>query len=357
MATAQKPQLLPFRYGTVRRFIPLGSFAVVPGGAIPTITLPQVGMLARVFVDIEGTYTKANATGLNLLDGYDAIINRAVLKLNNGAAEIDNLSGIGINAINKNIAPSLPIKRGLITTAGAQTFSYKFILPVNANQGRQFEMGLINLQATELRATLDFSFNPLSSIFATVADVTNFAATMQLSYEYYEIPDPTRYMLPPQTMVRCIEDAPVAIAAVGDQTYQIPRLGTMIDYHGVLVLNNLYSTVLTAVTRSKIKYNLGDTQLDRLIGDQESFEAALYGAGGNGGGTFLQASAISWNLWAAGDRPWDAGDFRDAIDTEENTTTQIIHTIAAGQALNAGKDNFFHVRRVVQRIVAAPTPR
>lgn len=349
----QPPPKMPFRYGTVRRRINIGSYAVVPGGAIPSIVIPQVGMLGRVLVDIEGTYTKANATGLNLLDGYDAILGRARVGLNNGSANLVDLSGVGVNIVNKNLNKSLPIKRGLATAAGAQAFTYKFILPINANQRRQFEMGLINLQAPELRATIDLSFNPLSSIFATVADVTNFVATANLSYEYYEIPDLSRYELPPLTIVRTIEEAPVAIGAVGDSLYQIPRLGTMIDYHAVMVLNNAYAPVLTNLTAFAWRYNKSDTQYAVNMGDWETYEAELYGNGISSTDTFLSPSALSFNLWAAGDRPWDAGDFRDAIDTEENTTTESILTVKAGTALNAGKDNFYHVRRVVQRIVQA----
>ncbi len=350
------PQRMPFRYGTVRRRINIGNYAIALGGAIPSIQIPQVGMLARVLVDIEGTYTKANATGTNLLDGYDAIVSRARVGLNNGSANIVDVSGVGINIINKDLNKSLPIKRGLVTTAGAQTFTYKFILPVNANQRRQFEMGLINLQAPELRATVDLSFNPLASIFATAADVTNFAATANVSYEYYEIPDLGMYDLPPLTLVRTIEEAPVAIAAVGDSLYQIPRLGTMIDYHAVLVLNNVYASVLTNLTQFQWRYNKSDVQYSVNIGDWETYEAELYGGGISSTDTFLFANALSFNLWAAGDRPWDGGDFRDAIDTEENTTTESIITVKAGTALNAGKDNFYHVRRVVQRIVQAPAP-
>jgi hypothetical protein len=355
-ATQQAPQKMPFRLGTVRRRINIGTFAVNLGGAIPSIVIPQVGMLGRVFVDIEGTYTKANATGTNFYDGYDAIVSRAQITLNNGSANLVDLSGVGINIVNKDLSPVLPIKRGLITTAGAQTFSYKFILPVNANQKRQFEMGLINLQAPEIRANVNLSFNPQATIFATSADVTLFTATANVSYEYYEIPPIAQFDLPPLTLVRTIEEAPVAIAAVGLQLYQIPRLGTMFDYHAVMVLNKVYTTVLTKTTEFAIRYNKSDVQYDVFMGDWETYEAELYGRINNGG-TFLFTSAISFNLWAADNRETDGGDFRDAIDTEENTTTETLITVAAGTVLTAGLDNFFHVRRVAQRITQAPAPR
>jgi hypothetical protein len=349
----QKVQKLPFRYGTVLRRVTIGTFATTLGQPIQSQVIPQVGMLARVFVDVEGSYTKANATGYATLDGFDALINRAQVTLNNGSANVVDLSGIGINIVNKNLSLGLPIKRGLATTAGAQTFSYKFILPVNANNRRQFEMGLINLQAPELRANINLSFNPLTSLAATPADWTAFTINTTISYQYWEIPDPSVYALPPLTIVRSIEEAPIPIAATGDQVYQLPRLGTMINYSGVVVLNNLYSTIRTAVSEFRWRYNKTDTVFDVLFGDWETIESEFTD---DPGLTFLSSSAVTLFLWAAGDKRINGGDFRDAIDTEENTTTESIITIASGTALNAGKDNIFHVRRVVQRIVAAPAP-
>lgn len=350
-ATAQgkKPQLQAFRYGTTRRRIPILNTPVVLGQAIPTVVLPQVGLLGRIVIDIEGTYTKANASGFANLDGYDALISRATVSLNNGAAVIVQLSGVGINIINQDLTDrTLPIKRGLITTAGAQAFSYKFILPINANDRRQFEMGLINLQAPEVRCNLDVTFNTLAGIFATPADVTNFLATMQVSYEYWTIPDPTRYNMPPLTLVRTIEEAPVPIIVTGDQTYQIPRMGTLMDWHAVLVLAGVYTTVLSKLTQWQWRYNKSNVQYNTLIGDQETYESDLYRGGP--GNTFLNPSAVSQNFWDASDRQRNGGDLRDCIDTEENTTTENIATIAVGTTLTPGRDNFFYVRRILQKI-------
>lgn len=377
-ATAKPTPKQPFRYGTVRRRINIGNFQITPGTQLPAVVIPQVGMLARVLFDIEGGYTVANAPLVVAnLDGMDAILSRAQITLNNGSAQIVDLSGIGVNAINQNISSSLPIKRGTPgvgnvqgtgfgLAVGAQTFSYKGFLPVNANQKRQFEMGLINLQAPELRATINLSFNPLASLFTVPANCTAFTATCNLSYEYYEIPDLSRYQLPPLTLVRSIEEAGQPITATGLQVYQIPRLGTMIEYHGVLVLNLLYSTVLTKLSEFAIRYNKTDVQYDVFIGDWETYEAEMFGSGvgpavtpsaaSDVAQTFLHPSMLSFNLWAAGDAPRNGGDFRDAIDTEENTTTEILITVAGGTALNAGKDNIYHVRRVVQRIVSSPAP-
>lgn len=378
---AQQQQKAPFRYGTVRRRINIGSFTVTPGTQIPAIVIPQVGMLARVLIDLEGSYTVATAPLVVAnLDGFDAFISRAQITLNNGSASVLDVSGIGLRAVNANINTALPIKKGspagtgnvngtfMPLAVGASTFSYKAFLPVNANQKRQFEMGLLNLQAPEFRANINLTFNPLSQLFTVPANCTSFSCTCNVSYEYYEIPDLSRYQMPPLTLVRTIEEAPIAINSTGAQTYQFPRLGTMIEYHAGLVLNLLYPTggVLGNTTEFDIRYNKTDTQYQVNAGDWETYEAELYGVGIDAGQASTASAAtpaprrqmdvnfLTFNLWAAGAELINGGDFRDAIDTEENTTTEAIITIKSTTSLNAGKDNLFHVRRVVQRIVPSP---
>ncbi len=360
MATKTAPAKLPFRYGTVRRRINIGSYNVTPGTSIPSIIIPQVGMLARLVFNLTGSYTVATAPlVVALYDGFDALINRLRVGLNNGSANLVDVSGVGINAVNNSLSRGLlPRKTGLGLALGAQTFSYKFMIPINANDRKQFEIGLINLQAPELRATIDVSFNQLGTVFTVPANCTAFAATLNVSYEYFEIPDPSVYALPPLTLVRTIEDAPAVINAVGDQIYQVPRLGTMFDYTDTLVLNGLYAPVLTNLSEWRLRYNKSDVQYDVLVPDWDTYEAALYQgvANTNVGGGFMNPNALNFNLWAASDRNWNGGDFRDAVDTEENTTTEIITTVAAGAVLGAAQNALYHTRRVVQRIVQAPGP-
>lgn len=367
-----------FRYGTVKRRIPIGTFAVTMGAKLPSVKIPQVGMASRVIAHINGSYTVATAPLVVAnTDGYDSILAAANITLNNGSAQICQLSGIGLNAINRNISTALPIKTGspagtgnvngtqLPLALGASTFRYSAILPINANQGDQFQFGLVNLQAEQVQCTIDLTFNPLSQLFTVPANCTLFAATCTLSYEYYEIPDLNRYNMPPLMLVRSIEDGAQAIPATGIQApYQVTRLGTMIGMHSILILNNLYGVAATAISESVLRFNKTDVVMDTLSNDQDVYEAELYGYGlDNSQAPTASAAtpaplrrmlpqAVTHNFWAtsggAADR--NCGDFRDAIDTEEITTTEFIHTIAAGTALNAGKDFLVFARRVVQRL-------
>lgn len=381
-ATASKPpQLLPFRYGTVRRRINIGNFVMSPGTQLPAVVIPQVGMLSRVLFNISGTYTVATAPLVVFsTDGFDSFIAKAQIQLNNGSANVVDCSGVGLNQFNQNINTALPIKKGtpagvgnvngtqLPLALGASTFTYKGFMPVNANNRRQFEMGLINLQAPETRVNVLLSFNPLSQIVTVPANMTLFSATVNLSYEYFEIPDLSRFQLPPLTLVRSIEEAPIPIVATGLQLYQFPRLGTMIEYHAVLQLARLYAPVITNFTEFAIRYNKTDQQYDVFMPDWETYEAELYGIGidvtqaptataATPTSRWQQSrNSLTFNLWAAGDADINGGDFRDAIDTEENTTTEAMVFISAGTVLTAGQDNLYHVRRVVQRIIPVAGP-
>lgn len=370
-----------FRYGTVKRRIPIGTFPVTMGSKLPSVKVPQVGMASRIIAHINGTYTGATAALVVAnTDGFDSLLAQANVTLNNGSAQIVQVSGIGLNAVNRNISTALPIKTGtpagtgnvsgsqLPLAIGASSFRYSAIMPINANQGQEFELGLVNLQAEQVQLTVDLTFNPLSQIFTVPANCTLFAATCSLSYEYYTIPDQTRYGMPPLMLLRTIEDGAQAIPATGNQApYQITRLGTMLSLHSVLILNQLYGAASTAIAESYLRFNKTDVVQDTTSNDQDVYEAELYGYGIDvtqaptasaatpAGFRRCLPAAVTMNFWAtsggAADR--NCGDFRDAIDTEEITTTEVIHNIAAGTSLNAGKDFLVFVRRVAQRLTPA----
>lgn len=338
------PQLLPFRYGTTRRRQVVGQYAITPGSPLPTIILPQVGMLARVWLTIEGTITQSAAGTVNPL-GYSSLISRVRVTTNQGSASLVDVSGLGLEIINRSLAPqTLPVQNTYANAGAANAVKYKLCVPINANMRKQFEMGLINLQAPEVRVNLDVVFNPIST-FVTL--VTANALTAYVMYEYFDIPDPKRYALPPRTLVRTLEDAPQTIVATGDQVYQIPRLGTMFDYHAAVILNGNYCNGLTDIDNFAWRYNFSDTQYDMPSRFQEVWEAEAYN---ENAATFLKSGVISLPLWNAGDTYLNGGDFRDAIDTEENTTTQAIITINSGATIT-GDSRINHVRRVTQRIV------
>lgn len=345
-------KMLPFRRGTRRRFATIGTFAFTPGTPIPSIVIPQVGYLSRIFIRLLGTITQSGAGTVNPL-GYAALFSRIRLSANLGSASIVDCSGIGLETQNTAWAPnSLPVANTYANAGAANNVEYGLIVPVNANQRRQFEFGLIGLQAPEVRVTLDIIPAALSA-FVTLTTAS--ALSVQVAYEYWEYPDPARYTQPPLTIVRTLEDPALVISQIGDQIYQLPRLGTMSELHHLVLINGARailqsqsSTVPPQVSEIRMRINKTDTVLDYLIRMKELDEAELYNTAG-ATKTFLTQGVVSWDFWHASEQKWNGGDGRDMYNTEEVTTLESIVTIDPSVTIT-GQCQIQPVRRVFQRL-------
>lgn len=347
----RRNQMLPFRRGTRRRFATIGSFAWTPGTPIPSIVIPQVGYLSRVFLRLTGTITQSGAGTVNPL-GYAALFSRIRLSANLGSASIVDTSGIGLETVNTYTAPnSLPVQNTYANAGAANPVEYGLIVPVNANQRRQFEFGLIGLQAPEVRVTLDVF---PASLATFVSLTTASALSLQVAYEYWEYPDPARYTQPPLTIVRTLEDAPLLITVTGDQIYQIPRLGTMAEMHSLVLINGARAVLQSngatppQVSEIRMRINKTDTFMDYLVRMKELDEAEVFNTPG-ATRTFLQQGVLSWDLWHASEQKWNGGDGRDMINTEEITTLESIVTIDPTVTLT-GVCQIQPIRRVFQRL-------
>lgn len=352
MATAAQPkkQLLPFTRGTRRRFQTIGQYPFVPGQPVPTITLPQVGFLSRVFCKIEGTITQPAAGNVSAF-GYADLINRVRLNANLGSASIIDLSGRGAVIASNWNDPSGGAKGGTVQNVfananAANPVSFGFALRVNANDRTELTFGLIDLQAPEVRVTLDVIANALT---AFVDNASASALTLYVGYEYWEVPDPTRFEMPARTLVRTLEEAPIAILAAGDQVYQIPRLGTLSRMSSLVVLNGAPCSLVAPspdVTTAIMRVNKTDTIQSYDTRFKEIDEAVLYNQDVGG---FLRPGTVTWDFWRAGAMPWGGGPGRDFVDTEAVTTLESIITLKQGVAI-AGVSQIQYVRQVLQRL-------
>lgn len=353
MGTSVQPQnLYPFRRGTRRRVATIGSYPIVLGSPIPTITLPQVGMLSRIFVSITGTITQSGAGTVSPL-GYASLINRVRVNANLGSASIVDVSGIGLEILNQLYAPATggKVSNTYANAAAANFVRYGVCIPINANDREQFTFGLINLQASEIRVTLDMIFNAASS-FVTL--VTGSALTLTVAYEYWDIPNPTRYAMPPRTLCRSLEDAPLPITTTGQQIYQLPRLGTLAQMASLILINGapavLQATSLTVppqVNEMMLRINKTDTVLDYLAPIKEIDEMLAYD---EASASFLRQGVMTWDFFHASAGQWSQGDGRDFIDTESVTTLESILTIDPTVTI-AGLCQIQPIRRVLQRLV------
>lgn len=346
---AQQPRKLPFTSGTRRRIQTVGSFTVTPGQPLPTITLPQVGMLSKLYLKLEGTITQGTAAATLSPLGYAALMSRIRVSANLGAASIVDASGYGVELANYWYNPSAgPVRNTYGNAAAANQVSYGLVVPINANDRQLLQVGLINLQAEQVRVTLDVTFAQLAAFITAGGGALSSSLTLYVAYEYWDVPDPTRYQLPAPTLVRTLEEQQT-ITTTGDQIYQVPRLGTLAQLSEYFVFGSAMAS-LTAptpqVNQFRIRANKTDNWMTYDARFAEIEEQQFYNTAG---GSFMRPGVRSWDFFHSEQQSRNMGS-RDLINTEQLTTLEFISTIDASVVPAAGYTRNI-VRRVMQRLV------
>lgn len=364
MAVAQRNKF-PFRGNSRQRMQRVGDFPFVPGSRV-SIELPRVGYVAGILVQLFSGLNRTPGDTGNFSDQFFNIINRLQLNLNIGASQIYDVSGHGTNLLNQAMSFNYAADEGgdgnaalpapLDTTADTLVFSgvptvpqaagplvFTWWIPVAMNDGLNFNVGLINLQAPEIRATLDVQFGVLADLFEPGAIIagTSFTAgsSIRVHYLYYEVPNPDLVEIPPYIVHRVLQERQ-SIAAVGDQLYTVPRMGQLQRLIHSVQINGLTSTGL--VTDLVIRVNKTD-EIYRMTQSANRFLSRMrYGHK-------VPRGAFYHDWWRAADVN-AAGDFRDVIDSEQISTLESIVGINSGAVLGAGNNFLDTIREFTQRL-------
>lgn len=339
--------LLPFRSGTRQKYYQLNPMTYTPGQTL-TQVLPQVGMLSAIFLQIAGTITYS-APGTLSDQGPWNLLSRLQVLTNIGSAVLIDLSGFGAYIFQQLTGGESyrPDVGGSGTTTAsalvfafpvsgsAQPFRLSYILPIGANDGINFDTGLINLQAPQTQVTLSVQCGQLTDPATLVTAIT---ATITAGYFYYEIPDTSIFQLPPLALVRTLEDQ-IPVATVGEQVYTLPRMGTVIQAVHVLTLNGARSD---SMDYGFVRINKTDTVYNVPLAIQRMLERQRYGLNPVTG-TFF------WDFWHAyGDV--SEGDVRDAFDSEAISTLDMGVAVSSGATLGSNNNSLKTIRRLVQTI-------
>lgn len=232
--------------GSTRRvYSPTNAMARPVGGGTTFITLPKVGLLARVWLvvtgAVSGTLSAPNAAG------FSSILNRVRLTANSGV-DIFNVSGPGFHWLLRNMLENysdpVPGSNGR-TAVTAASYDISLVIPVAMND--RDPIGLVNLQSEQVTLTLSLDWLADASV-ATGATVTG-TATPYL--EFFTVPTkPDDY--PPLNIVhQCIEDSQ-AISAAGDFTYNWPRGNTYLQVLHACAIN---TTPADSWSRARVRVN------------------------------------------------------------------------------------------------------
>jgi hypothetical protein len=208
-----------------------------------------------------------------------------------------------------------------------------WILNVGANQGSEFDAGLQNLQAPEIRVTVDLQCGALTDPNPLATAITG---NFTIWYEYYELPDPNIADLPPLMVVRTLEESQ-PVVGTGDCIYTLPRMGSLLYLLHYFIANGVRSN---GYDKASVKFNKTTTIYDqdrallRLLTREFSEQD-------------MPAGAYAFDFWHAS-QDLSAGDNRDTIDTEEISTVESILTVSSGTVLGANNNFLRTVRRFTQ---------
>ncbi len=332
-ATQQTPTLIPFRYGTRRRFRQVAQRAYAPNASLDPIRLDQVGMLAGILIQFNGQVTLSGAGALSDLGPWN-LLSRVRVTANLGLAQIVDTTGYGLyvaqrNAYRYGYSPDAEGIRGSApdpnlyaagVAAGANTWALSWFIPFPANFGDKLEFGLISLQAPQIQVNVELVTGAITDP-AALATATN--GTFTIYYLFYEIPDVSKFSLPPLALCRWLEDSTPIVA--DPVRYQVPRSGMLTTLYHVLRLNNARSD---AYNNLELLFNKGDSVERRTLGAVKFF---------NRSETLetLPTGVIALNFDQSGDACFNDADPRDFIDTEELTTIESIVTLGAAPPANS----------------------
>lgn len=334
---------LPFRPNTRRKRVQVEQKTFVHGSRL-TYELPQVGLLSKVYVTCDITFTGSTS---NLADkGPWNILSRIRLKLNLGSQIIWDLSGyesfIMCSMLHKggrldvgglgSAAADADIYAAAVAD-GANTWKLILPIPVSANFGKNFEPGLINLQAEQLRFFVEVDCGQQTD---ATDDGTFSAGTVSVAYEYYEVPAGNVAL--PELILCKTESERSDVVSTGDQTIKILQQGTLMQLVHIFTANGVRNNLIDSF---KLRFNKTEFIEDNLRSVQKVEQRQLYGVD-------WPTGVFHHTFWGYADQHPSSGDNRDFIDTEELANFDSILTVNSGVTLGSGNNFIDTIRRYIQ---------
>lgn len=355
MADGAPQGLIPFRAGSrqrKRQVQATQSFATPNLASTLQFTLDKVGMLNYLILVIRATVTLSAAGAFATLGPW-SLVNRIRVDLNLSNMNLVDVDGNmsyhlarqmfrawaldgATNYTPSTLAFSAPV------LMGANSWIIPYFIPISANPGLDYDVGLINLQAPEVQATVQVRLAAAGADF-----VTNFTsltlATAELYQCYFSALDPRAVLLPLGQVVRTVQFTQ-PVTAVGENTITVERQGKLMNTTTRFVANGSRSD---GIDRIQVIANINDTMYDETA----TFNAIEYERDYSNPkpvGIFYK------DFWHAREDP-GSGDGRDLINLEVLTTFQQKLFVSSGTTLGSG-NNFYDLgRRILVNFVSPAT--
>lgn len=309
-------------------------------------TLPKVGLLSKLRLNITGVMTTAAGTGSVALSDRGAwnLIKRIKLIANSGAAIFD-VSGYGTFLINNLLkyghAPDSYVG-AVDRTQGAEVFAapvaegannWKLSLEIPIAINDRDPIGLILLQNNATQMVLEVEFNTASGANNTLAPVVvtgnataSFVGTVGVMMEYFTTPRKEEDYPPLNIIHQWLENQD-ALTSTGAFTKSLLRGDTYMKLIHSLTLANALNT--TAVDKLRVLYNQSETPytVDKI--SQLSIQRSRYGHD-------LPKGCYVHDWYYSGGLV-NLGTSRDFINSANVTEFQSEVTINSGATVTAGQ--------------------
>ncbi|MCU7522819.1 MAG: hypothetical protein HF312_21720, partial [Ignavibacteria bacterium] len=229
--------------------------------------LPRTGLLANLFIRVEGTLTVTGSPTLkaNQYGRPFGLIDRLSVKTNNSTSIVD-VTGHGLalrnmmddNAFFDVVAANMveaetsnpTYQFGFATGANPVAFTLKVPIVVNDRD----PIGLILLQNGETLVTVNVDWANPSNLFTLNGGTVSFDnAYAHVTMEYFDVPV-AKGDYPNLAVVHTLLEDAVSIDGVGTTEYQVPR-GNIYQrlFHRILL--NDAPAAATDIDRLRLKYN------------------------------------------------------------------------------------------------------
>jgi len=323
-------QMRRFLENTRRHFIQnsTGIFQIDLGQTY-NFDLDKIGLATGVVLKIGGFIT-LSAAGPLANQGPWSLLQRVKLKIPSGAALLD-MTGYDLYQLNKRMRFGWgPDGAGNFTqhaevfaapvAAGVNQWRLHLWVPFSQNRGSLFEAGIFGLQSNVTQATLEITTRPASGDFVTL--FTGEALTAEVHYEYFEPPlEGSNVAYPPSYVIKTITTQ-YPIVAAGQQLWEVPRQGILLDASVILVNNNLRTDALDFI---RFRTNYGDYFEHRIL----SIDKFLYSLGF---GHAADVGVFNFDFNSSGDLPF-SGDMRDNYNLLKYSKTELDAQITAGTVI------------------------
>lgn len=338
---SDRPQVLPFRQNTRQKMNTVAGTMTYSLGGRQQITLPQIGYLSRIYLRFNGTLTFSGSATAAKFAPY-SMFNRVQVDLNSNKQVLVDASGYQLFLLNSLRRKNARLDQGtdsdfyVFPASGtAQTFRATLEIPIAVSDGNNFMNGLINLQAPELQCNVTVSF---ATALTDIADtVTAAAGSVDVVYEYYEVPDPSQVQQPFLGLHKILSQTE-ALVGTGENRHKVPRGGKILRLVHILECNGAKSD---AYDQQELVLNNSQSLYQVPKWNSKFRNRQMYGY-------TLPTGTIVWDFMNAYDI-CEESDQRDVLNTERVTTTESVITVTSGTTFGTN-NNFLHTLREIYQV-------